>query len=211
VKTKALKDFKAETSTVRVIMLSMDKAGAGTNLIEATHIILFGKSQSLCIARKWIWLNHIPKQRGCIGVSDLAIHPSSPTNCCWLTAFVDPPGGSLSEAHAIESQAIGRACRQGQDKSVTVVRFIMSNTIEHERFNELQTLRDAFESDKADAKLRVVEEHDPHQFALGFEPGTHPFMSFFLSQHFAFWAPTMSQILRLSASSGDLLLERVDG
>lgn len=38
------------------------------------------------------------------------------------------------QALAMESQAIGRAFRQGQKGRVTVVRFIFRNTIEHELF-----------------------------------------------------------------------------
>jgi SNF2 family DNA or RNA helicase len=39
--------------------------------------------------------------------------------------------GSKKEAQAIESQAIGRAFRQGQTKQITIVRFVVKNTIEH--------------------------------------------------------------------------------
>ncbi len=43
----------------------------------------------------------------------------------------DPVTGSKKEAQAIESQAIGRAFRQGQTKQITIVRFVVRNTIEH--------------------------------------------------------------------------------
>lgn len=45
--------------------------------------------------------------------------------------FADPMTGSKKEAQAIESQAIGRAYRQGQSRPLTVVRFIVQHTIEH--------------------------------------------------------------------------------
>jgi hypothetical protein len=45
--------------------------------------------------------------------------------------MTDPVTGSKKEAQAIESQAIGRAHRQGQTKQITIVRFIVKNTIEH--------------------------------------------------------------------------------
>jgi len=122
---KSVEKFRSEDSEVRVIMLSMDKSAAGTNLIEATHIILF-----------------------------------------------DPPGGSLSEAHAIERQAIGRAVRQGQNKSVTVLRFIVNNTIEHDRFTDLQLLRDSYNLEKEDARLLDLD-NNANQWILGFPPGNY--------------------------------------
>jgi SNF2 family DNA or RNA helicase len=42
-KTKAIEDFKNAEEDIKVIMLSLDKTAAGTNLIAATHIILLGK------------------------------------------------------------------------------------------------------------------------------------------------------------------------
>ena len=56
---------------VRVIMLSLEHAASGTNLVEATHVIL-----------------------------------------------IDPVADTKERAVAIESQAIGRAHRMGQDKKV---------------------------------------------------------------------------------------------
>ena len=56
---------------VRVIMLSLEHAASGTNLVEATHVIL-----------------------------------------------IDPVADTTERAVAIESQAIGRAHRMGQDKKV---------------------------------------------------------------------------------------------
>jgi len=42
--------------------------------------------------------------------------------------------GSKEEAQAYEQQAISRAQRQGQTKPVTVVRFIIKNTIEYDLY-----------------------------------------------------------------------------
>jgi hypothetical protein len=49
--------------------------------------------------------------------------------------------GTKQEAQAIEAQAIGRAHRQGQNRQVTIVRFIIRNTIEHDTYikNYVQT------------------------------------------------------------------------
>ena len=41
-KTKALGKFKDGESEVKVILLSLSKAASGTNLIEASHVILMG-------------------------------------------------------------------------------------------------------------------------------------------------------------------------
>jgi len=46
--------------------------------------------------------------------------------------LMEPPPGSKEEADAIESQAIGRAHRQGQTKQLTVIRFAMANSIEED-------------------------------------------------------------------------------
>jgi hypothetical protein len=46
----------------------------------------------------------------------------------------DPMTGTKEEAQAYENQAVGRAQRQGQTKPVTVVRFVIKNTIEHEYY-----------------------------------------------------------------------------
>ncbi|ELR15494.1 SNF2 domain containing protein [Acanthamoeba castellanii str. Neff] len=71
----------------RVLMLSLENAASGTNLTQASHIIL-----------------------------------------------VDPICGSRSRAHAIEAQAIGRAHRLGQTQKLTVVRFLVVDTVEHETY-----------------------------------------------------------------------------
>eukprot|EP00029_Vermamoeba_vermiformis_P008169 TRINITY_DN3745_c0_g1_i1.p1 TRINITY_DN3745_c0_g1~~TRINITY_DN3745_c0_g1_i1.p1 ORF type:complete len:745 (+),score=238.36 TRINITY_DN3745_c0_g1_i1:326-2236(+) len=86
-KNKALQSFKAANSKVKVILLSLEKAASGTNLVEASHVIL-----------------------------------------------MDPMSGSKTEVQAYESQAIGRAHRQGQKGEVTVVRLIVKNSVEHEMY-----------------------------------------------------------------------------
>ncbi len=39
-KTKILQQFKEENSPIKVILLSLEKAASGTNLVEATHVVL---------------------------------------------------------------------------------------------------------------------------------------------------------------------------
>ena len=52
--------------------------------------------------------------------------------------FVEPIDQSEDEVRAIESQAIARACRIGQEKKVKVIRILTKNTIEEEIFNKFQ-------------------------------------------------------------------------
>lgn len=51
-----------------------------------------------------------------------------------LTCVPDPMKGTKEEAQAHEAQAIGRAYRQGQEKKVTIVRFIVEDTLEEELY-----------------------------------------------------------------------------
>lgn len=48
--------------------------------------------------------------------------------------FLDPMQGTAKEIRATEAQAIARAYRQGQTRKVTIVRFIIRDTIEHETY-----------------------------------------------------------------------------
>ena len=48
--------------------------------------------------------------------------------------LVDPPAGTKEESIAYDSQAIARSHRIGQDKSVTVIRFIIENSIDHKDY-----------------------------------------------------------------------------
>jgi len=79
-RNKAIVEFK---NACKVILLGLGTAASGTNLTEATHVIL-----------------------------------------------VDPMSGTAKEIKAIESQAIARAHRRGQEKVITIVRFLMRDTIE---------------------------------------------------------------------------------
>lgn len=103
---RALASFKAKDSLVKVIMLSLENAASGSHLIEATHIILLGTIPPLFLQ------------------STLHLSPTSPfpvhmTPQHHSRVFADPVSGTKEAAHATESQAIGRAYRQGQTKQVS--------------------------------------------------------------------------------------------
>ena len=48
-----------------------------------------------------------------------------------IILWTDPVHGTKREAQAVELQAIGRAHRQGQTKQISIVRFIVRNSIDH--------------------------------------------------------------------------------
>eukprot|EP00026_Physarum_polycephalum_P001413 Phypoly_transcript_01414.p1 GENE.Phypoly_transcript_01414~~Phypoly_transcript_01414.p1 ORF type:complete len:862 (+),score=183.93 Phypoly_transcript_01414:614-3199(+) len=113
---------------VRVMMLSLENAASGTNLTEASHVIL-----------------------------------------------IDPVSGTAQHARDVEAQAIGRAHRQGQKKQLTVVRFIIKNTVEEElyqrnhtshnstvpRTNNISTIMAAHPSlNRADSELLLAEHEN---------------------------------------------------
>ena len=81
-----IRKFKLDKD-IKVILLSSDRCSSGSNLTEASHIVL-----------------------------------------------LDTLNQTKNNAKAIEEQAIGRANRIGQKKSVQVKRMIMENTIEHEYY-----------------------------------------------------------------------------
>jgi len=91
-KSEALNQFKDTDSSVKVILLSLAKAASGSNLIQASHVIL-----------------------------------------------IDPISGTKEEVQAVESQAIGRAYRQGQSQHVTVVRLLIKDTEEHAMYLKILT------------------------------------------------------------------------
>jgi len=85
---KNIDAFKRDNS-IRVIMLSSEHSNSGSNLTEASHIIL-----------------------------------------------VDILNMDAEQTKAVESQAIGRAVRLGQNKPVKVVRLITRGTVEDEYYNK---------------------------------------------------------------------------
>lgn len=71
--------------------------------------------------------------------------------------IMDPPAGTKEEADAIESQAIGRAHRQGQKKKLVVIRMVMKDTVEEEllkRKDEITSWRMSTPATVARAAIR---------------------------------------------------------
>jgi SNF2 family DNA or RNA helicase len=54
--------------------------------------------------------------------------------------LLDPVNDSKDQVHAIEMQAISRACRVGQTRQVEIIRILTKNTIEEEIYNNIYLL-----------------------------------------------------------------------
>lgn len=85
-KNRSIKAFTADPK-IKAILLSLSHSASGTNLTQATHIIL-----------------------------------------------IEPVAGGVEHAQTVERQAIGRAYRLGQTRTVTLIRFLVQDTIEQEIF-----------------------------------------------------------------------------
>lgn len=64
--------------------------------------------------------------------------------------LLDPMDGTVEEARATEIQALGRAHRQGQDQKVTLVRFIIQDSVEEQLYlrNKTTARGNAYTSQK---------------------------------------------------------------
>eukprot|EP01127_Copromyxa_protea_P003356 TRINITY_DN13182_c0_g1_i1.p1 TRINITY_DN13182_c0_g1~~TRINITY_DN13182_c0_g1_i1.p1 ORF type:complete len:1050 (+),score=253.50 TRINITY_DN13182_c0_g1_i1:21-3170(+) len=104
------KAIHAFSKNVKVILLGLKSAASGTNLTQATHIVL-----------------------------------------------MDPMQGTAKEIRATEAQAIARAYRQGQERKVTIVRFLIKDTIEHETYLEVYGTP---EEEKTEDELNLTVSSD---------------------------------------------------
>jgi len=120
VRQMAITKFNHKHGEYRVIMLSLQNAASGSNLQEASHVIM-----------------------------------------------MDPPRGSMEEAEAIESQAIGRAHRQGQTKKLQVIRLAMERTIEEELLR-----RKILSADLKESTADFVSSAYDAKGSLGMTPGS---------------------------------------
>jgi SNF2 family DNA or RNA helicase len=100
---KAIRAFTFQED-VKVIMLSSESAAAGTNLTAAENVIL---------------LDAIYKDDTVVDLNNMMVNKTNGI-------------GSYEYRRNMEWQAIGRAYRMGQTKKVSVVRFIMKDTVEEE-------------------------------------------------------------------------------
>ena len=101
-RTREIAAFKKD-ATVRVALLNIYTNASGTNIIEASHVILMGIS---CFFILLLFLFFF----GWGTTASILI-------CCYITEPFQNRG-----ANSIEAQAIARAHRQGQKRNVTVVR-----------------------------------------------------------------------------------------
>lgn len=114
--------------------MNMTTTSAGTNLIEATHIILAGKqifyfATGIVIHAKKLCSRVFAPVRAS-NADEHELTPISTYKCA------DPVRGTKEEAQAVETQAIGRAYRQGQKRQVVVARFITRKSIEYQTYSE---------------------------------------------------------------------------
>ena len=72
--------------------------------------------------------------------------------------LMDPISGSREEAEAIEGQAIGRACRLGQNKPIRVIRLIIKDTIEHELYKRNMSETAKIYSGSDEIEFNYIEE-----------------------------------------------------
>jgi SNF2 family DNA or RNA helicase len=70
--------------------------------------------------------------------------------------FIEPINASSEECRAIESQAIGRACRVGQKNKVTVLRILIQNSIEEDIYKKSYDKNVVVEIKKDDAIMNEL-------------------------------------------------------
>ena len=128
---KAIRDF-TQQEDVKVIMLSSESAAAGTNLTAAKNVIL---------------LDAIYKD------------DSNNTNNNNNNNNNKNGIGSYEYRRNMEWQAIGRAYRMGQTKKVSVVRFIMKDTVEEEIY-KINKEEDKKFKDNVDLIDKMIEMDD---------------------------------------------------
>jgi len=75
--------------------------------------------------------------------------------------FVEPINSKNEEVKAIESQAIGRACRIGQKNKIKVIRILTQDTIEEDIYDNI------YSKSKDNIKRTIIIENDNYSEQLG--------------------------------------------
>jgi SNF2 family DNA or RNA helicase len=130
---KYLKDLFEREPSKRVIVFS--KYNDLLELLgqELTEGDILTSNLKGNIYRKTKGLNNFKASKSAVKVMLMSFNKTaSGTNLIEAShvIFADPLDRSATEAKAIEAQAIGRAQRQGQTQEVTVVRFLVADSIE---------------------------------------------------------------------------------
>ena len=76
--------------------------------------------------------------------------------------FVEPINSKFEEVKAIESQAIGRACRLGQKNKVKVIRILTQNTIENDIYDKIYSKN----QDKVERKIIIDDGNLNHNLIV---------------------------------------------
>lgn len=123
--------FSQWDSMLNLISNSLAENGVGNSFVKGN---VYTRNSAISKFK-----NGINKMGGENKVIMLSLNNSaSGTNLTEATHifFVEPIDSSKKECEAIEGQAIGRACRLGQNKKVKIIRVLTKNTIEEEIFNK---------------------------------------------------------------------------
>jgi hypothetical protein len=80
---------------------------------------------------------------------------------CFNVSNLEPVTGTKAKAQAIESQTIGRTYRQGQSHQVTIMRFLIKDTIEHKMYITNYVQGEAGQQSIEGTLLNVMSTHFP--------------------------------------------------
>ena len=75
--------------------------------------------------------------------------------------FVEPINSKHDEVRAIESQAIGRACRLGQKNKIKVMRILTHNTIEQDIYDKI------YSKNQDNIKRTIYEGENTYNEGMG--------------------------------------------
>ena len=79
--------------------------------------------------------------------------------CATNIILLDPAGSSAEHGSTLETQAIGRAVRMGQENAVKVIRFCVKNTVEEELFRSIDDAAGQLERRSNDNSYTCEDAH----------------------------------------------------